>query len=70
MYASPSTREEYVRRMKERENEDNFIEVNASEENFKKLYEKNINNKTARYKIELMKGEYLKDIADLFFEEE
>lgn len=55
--------------MKNRGNQDNFIESNASEENFKKLYEKNINNTTARYKIELKKGEYLKNIAYLFFEE-
>ncbi len=69
VYAPLDAREEYARRMKNRGNQDNFIESNASEENFKKLYEKNVNNTTARYKIELKKGEYLKDIADLFFEE-
>lgn len=70
VYASKEAREEYIERMRTRGNQDNFIESNASEKNWDKLYEKNKNNSTARYKIELEKGKYLKDIVNLFFEEE
>lgn len=70
VYASFDSREEYIRRMKNRGNSLDFIKNMTDEDIWKKFYEKDLLDTKATYKIELGKNKYLFDIRDYFLEEE
>lgn len=66
VYADKSLREEYAKRMKERGNNDFFINQMTDKIAWNDFYLKNEQDKIARYKIKLNNQEYLSDIKDLF----
>jgi len=66
VYANKSLLYEYADRMKKRGNNSIFIEKMTNKKTWDEFYEKNINDKTPTYKIELMLGQYLSDIKDMF----
>ena len=64
VYASLDSADEYAERMKSRGNSDIFIEKMTNKDYWKDFYELAKNNKTAKYKLELKRGEYLSDVID------
>lgn len=66
VYADLDSREEYIERMKERGNPDNFIYEMTNEDIWKEFHKKDEEDTNPTYKIKLKKGEYLSDIKDYF----
>lgn len=66
IYASLDSRDEYIERMKKRNNCEVFINEMTSNEVWRKFYDENKNDKNSKYKMELKKGQYLSDIKDYF----
>lgn len=66
VYASLDSNEEYIERMKKRNNNEVFISKMTNKEVWEKFYYENKNDKNPTYKIELKKGQYLSDIKDYF----
>lgn len=66
IYANKNLRDEYAERMKNRGNNSTFIEKMTNQEHWDEFYDENVNDKNAKYKIELKSGQYLSDIKDLF----
>ena len=52
--------------MKNRGNNDLFIEKMTNKKSWNEFYQQNINDKNPTYKIKLKSGQYLSDIKDLF----
>ena len=67
VYADISLRKEYIKRMKNRGNNEKFIDDMTNENSWKKFYKANENDTKPKYKVKLKKGQYISDIADLFF---
>ena len=66
VYANKNLREEYAERMKNRGNSTIFIEKMTNQEHWDEFYDESVNDKNAKYKIELKSGQYLSEIKDLF----
>ena len=66
IFADKTLLEEYKTRMKNRGNNQAFIEQMTNQANWDGFYEQNILDKKPTYKIELKSGQYLSDIKDLF----
>lgn len=67
VYAGKDASQEYKQRMISRGNSELFIEQMTNISAWNKFYEENKNDTKPKYKIELKQGEYLSDIAELFF---
>ena len=70
VYANINDKQEYIKRMKNRGNNDIFIEKLTETEAWKNQYEENIKDLRPKYKIELKKGQYLSDIKSVFLNNE
>ena len=70
VYANINDKDEYIKRMKKRGNNDVFIERMTEEKLWKKFYEENRNDTRPKYKIELNNGQYLSDIKNIFLNNE
>lgn len=66
VYADKTLFKEYAERMKNRGNNDLFIEKMTNKKSWNEFYQQNINDKNPTYKIKLKPGQYLSDIKDLF----
>lgn len=69
VYASLDSRDEYIKRMKNRGNDDDFINAMTDSDIWNDFYKKDVMNDKAVYKIELKPDEYLFDIRSYFVEE-
>ena len=69
MYTSLNSRDEYIKRMKNRVNDDDFIKAMTDSDIWNDFYKKDVMNDKAVYKIELKPDEYLFDIRSYFVEE-
>ncbi len=63
VYASLDSRDEYVLRMKNRGNKENFIEGVANEKVWEEFYSSNVRDSRYDKKIELKRGQYLSDVV-------
>ena len=63
VYANIKDKEKYIKRMRQRGNNDIFIEKMTEEKAWKDFYEQNRNDIRPKYKIELESGQYLSDIT-------
>lgn len=66
VYADLSARNEYIKRMKNRGNNDKFISEMTNIESWNKFYINNECDNKATYKIKLKNNEYLSDYKDYF----
>lgn len=66
VYADKDLASEYAERMRNRGNNDYFIEEMTNEQYWEQFYNNNLNDKNPTYKIQLKQGQYLSDIKDLF----
>ncbi len=66
VYADLDSRDEYIKRMKERGNPDNFIYEMTNEDIWKEFYKQDEEDTNPTYKLKLKKGEYLSDIKEYF----
>lgn len=66
VYADKNLREEYIKRMKARNNNDNFIEQMTNETAWNNFYHQNELDRKPTYKIKLEDNKYLSDIKDIF----
>jgi ribosomal-protein-alanine N-acetyltransferase len=66
VYTDIDSREEYIQRMKDRGNQDNFIYEMTNEKVWNEFHKKDEEDEKPTYKIKLRKGEYLSDIKDCF----
>ena len=67
VFPSLDSREEYIKRMRKRGNNEEFIHAMTNEKDWNFFYERNSSDMKPTHKIELKKGEYLSDIKDKFF---
>ena len=70
VYANINDKDEYIKRMRKRGNNDIFIEKMTETTQWKKFYEENKNDTRPKYKIELSSGQYLSDIKNIFLNNE
>ena len=68
VYPNINCRNEYIKRMKNRGNPDQFIEAMTNENIWNYYYNQNKNDKKPYCKIELNSEQYLSDIKHKFFE--
>ncbi len=66
VYPSLDSRNEYIKRLRDRGNNEEFIQLMTNKEAWEGFYDKDKNDPYAAYKIELKSGEYLSDIIDKF----
>ncbi|ORX85464.1 hypothetical protein BCR32DRAFT_241761 [Anaeromyces robustus] len=67
VYPKLESRIEYIQRMKQRNNNEKFIEAMTNENSWKRFYIENSNDTKPKYKIELKEGQYLSDIINQLF---
>ncbi len=66
VYADISLRKEYINRMINRGNQENFIKEMTDEEKWIEFYNIDEKDTKPKYKIKLKKGQYLSDVKDYF----
>jgi len=67
VYPNINSREEYINRMKNRGNNEKFIEAMTNIKDWNLFYTQNKNDTKPTYKIELEEGKYLSNIKNKFF---
>jgi len=67
VYPNLNSREEYVERMKNRGNNDIFINAMTNEKDWTSFYIKNSQDNLPNFKIELKEGQYLSDVKEYFY---
>ena len=68
VYAGKELANEYAERMKQRENNLDFVNQMTNANDWNNFYDNNINNTKAKYKIELKANQFLSDLVNLFFD--
>lgn len=69
VYPSKELQNEYAKRMKDRGNNEIFVEEMTRDDKWNYFYDKNPNDKTPTYKIKLKKGQYLSDVVNQIINE-
>jgi hypothetical protein len=66
VYADINSRDEYIRRMRDRGNNDTFVDAMTNKEAWEDFFNRNENDTRPKYKIKLKKEQYISDIKDYF----
>ena len=66
VYADINSRDEYIKRMRDRGNNEAFVDTMTSKEVWEDFYNRNENDIRPKYKIKLKSGQYISDFKDCF----
>ena len=66
VYADINSRDEYIKRMRNRGNNEAFVDTMTSKEVWEDFYNRNENDIRPKYKIKLKSDQYISDFKDCF----
>ena len=66
VYADINSRDEYIKRMRDRGNNETFVDTMTSKEVWEDFYNRNENDIRPKYKIKLKSDQYISDFKDCF----